>query len=1039
MLMRMMLIGALIPVLLGGAAKAELLPELVKDIYPGSVGGAIGNTVEMGDFLLFAGRTPTTGRELWRTDGTAEGTFLVKDIFSGDLNTNHLDRFARVGDRLFFTARSTGPQELWVSDGTEAGTQPLTTLTSNLLFNMMEWNGSLVFSYDDGIHGQELWVSNGTATGTHLLFDFDPFGSNSMLPLIVFEERLVFSSGDGLSGTSLYATDGTLEGTEMLHPLSDNPTFGGSAKEVVVWNDLLIFNGSSNPTTSRVQPWRSDGTFEGTYPIMGPVWAGAPPGTYFPFGDAVYFSWSYAQVGSELFRTDGTAEGTYMVKDIDPRLPVDLFQGASRPQAFRPLRDAFVFVARDVQGLQLWRSDGTEEGTEMVKQINPSGHSFDSDASGNLFVVNGKLFLSVRTSGAPNGLWRSDGTADGTVLIEEGLAPRNFAVVNGWLLLMGTRPGVGSELFRLPLPPWVESITAANPQGGAEAVFAVRFSGPVSGVTVDDFTVEADGLPGASVLSVEEESPRDYVVRVDTGAALSGALRLHLVDDGSIVETRALQPLEGYGIADGSAASEWITIEKSSPIATLDTTTPNFQSGPIAVELTFNVPVDAFDASALALDNGVVSDWSGGGASWSFTVTAQSPGRVEIQLPAGTVNAAESGAPNLASNEIALWVTAAIEAPCGSVPPDVRLHIPVLTPFFPTSPPVWGLDLDNTTNEDFVDNIASMELQFSYIDGTTANFEILPDGLNGLYTLRKWPACAGTAQIVVEMLDGTCFKSVAASFGENIALGSCEPPSFSVDVQLTPQAAGPYTPGAAYPLRVDIDYEGTPVGWVLEVRFPGGWQLTSATGPGDPQLTLGTADPVVSAGIQWDSIPESPFHIDLHLEVPEDGSGDAELATAFWHYVQGSRKSAFNALIATGPLPEGEGQTEGAIDGEGVGDGEGTPEAEADGDGEGEGQAASPFHSADQAKAGFITLSELLRVIQFFNAEGYHCGDGTEDGYAHNPDPDKTDCAPHDSDYNPQDWVITLTELLRLIQIFNVGAYHPCPHGEDGFCTGPAL
>lgn len=61
-----------------------------------------------------------------------------------------------------------------------------------------------------------------------------------------------------------------------------------------------------------------------------------------------------------------------------------------------------------------------------------------------------------------------------------------------------------------------------------------------------------------------------------------------------------------------------------------------------------------------------------------------------------------------------------------------------------------------------------------------------------------------------------------------------------------------------------------------------------------------------------------------------------------------------------------------------------------------------------------------------------------EDGY--NPGPEnRTSCRHHDSDYNPADWDINLSELLRLIQFFNSGGYYPCPGEgtEDGFCVGP--
>jgi len=66
----------------------------------------------------------------------------------------------------------------------------------------------------------------------------------------------------------------------------------------------------------------------------------------------------------------------------------------------------------------------------------------------------------------------------------------------------------------------------------------------------------------------------------------------------------------------------------------------------------------------------------------------------------------------------------------------------------------------------------------------------------------------------------------------------------------------------------------------------------------------------------------------------------------------------------------------------------------------------------------------------------FHCDATGEDGYA--PGIGDTNCAAHSSDYDPQDWRIALTEVLRLIQFFNMLGYHPCTYGEDGFCPGVA-
>jgi hypothetical protein len=106
---------------------------------------------------------------------------------------------------------------------------------------------------------------------------------------------------------------------------------------------------------------------------------------------------------------------------------------------------------------------------------------------------------------------------------------------------------------------------------------------------------------------------------------------------------------------------------------------------------------------------------------------------------------------------------------------------------------------------------------------------------------------------------------------------------------------------------------------------------------------------------------------------------------------------------------------------------------------EGELQTVAP-HTGDQNRDGKIELSELLRVIQLYNLSPYSCAgelDFTEDGYL----PDSTgtlDCAPHSSDFAPQDWSIDLSELLRLIQFYASRGVIPCPSAlpptEDGYC-----
>ncbi|HPO16339.1 MAG TPA: trypsin-like peptidase domain-containing protein [Candidatus Hydrogenedentes bacterium] len=91
-------------------------------------------------------------------------------------------------------------------------------------------------------------------------------------------------------------------------------------------------------------------------------------------------------------------------------------------------------------------------------------------------------------------------------------------------------------------------------------------------------------------------------------------------------------------------------------------------------------------------------------------------------------------------------------------------------------------------------------------------------------------------------------------------------------------------------------------------------------------------------------------------------------------------------------------------------------------------------HTADTDGDWVISLSEMLRIIQLYNSNGFHCSPGTEDGYA--VDTGSTGCLPHNSDYIEQDWHISLSELLRIIQFFTIRAYHRDLLGEDTFAPG---
>lgn len=100
--------------------------------------------------------------------------------------------------------------------------------------------------------------------------------------------------------------------------------------------------------------------------------------------------------------------------------------------------------------------------------------------------------------------------------------------------------------------------------------------------------------------------------------------------------------------------------------------------------------------------------------------------------------------------------------------------------------------------------------------------------------------------------------------------------------------------------------------------------------------------------------------------------------------------------------------------------------------------AHAQSHTADVNTNNRLDLSEILRLIQFYNANHFQCAEGTEDGYA--PGAGSDNCARHDADYHLLAFQIDLSELLRGIQLFNAGGYYACtglnPPTEDNFCPG---
>jgi ELWxxDGT repeat protein len=151
--------------------------------------------------------------------------------------------------------------------------------------------------------------------------------------------------------------------------------------------------------------------------------------------------------GRELWKSDGTGPGTELVEDIGPGTD------DGEVEDLTALGSTLVFRADDgAAGSEWWKSDGTELGTTLLKDINPGPSGSDTGAIG-MTVLDGDAYMAAFTAATGNELWKTDGTPEGTAIVKDinpdsaSSSPFNLAVAADRLYLNATSPGIGNELW----------------------------------------------------------------------------------------------------------------------------------------------------------------------------------------------------------------------------------------------------------------------------------------------------------------------------------------------------------------------------------------------------------------------------------------------------------------------------------------------------------------------------------------------------------------------------------------------------------------
>ncbi|MBC7569669.1 MAG: T9SS type A sorting domain-containing protein [Spirosoma sp.] len=355
-------------------------PSLVKDIFPLAGSSAISNITTLGNSVLFSANNSVNGFELWISDGTEAGTKMVKDIYPVNRDNSSSPTNFLIHNRLaVFEVVVNGKRKLYRTDGTEAGTFEI-------------WDrGYYDFAGGLGVYRTTFLKD----TTLYLLTDY-PKSNNSLVVKDL--------SGPGVR----LVLDKNLNPNIGNFPLP----LGDSQQPLSVFGNRWLFIGTKlNSNIFENTLYVSDETKDGTLPIKLLSGNSSVVSSVTPSGLLGFFVHDDGSSGSELWKTDGTPSGTKMVKNIAPGGLSGVTQSLGIFGYSVPAKNGIVFLADDgVTGQEVWFSDGTETGTQLLKEFSPGKQgSFPSILS---LTDDGKPYLYNAGE-----LWRTDGTTAGTKLV----------------------------------------------------------------------------------------------------------------------------------------------------------------------------------------------------------------------------------------------------------------------------------------------------------------------------------------------------------------------------------------------------------------------------------------------------------------------------------------------------------------------------------------------------------------------------------------------------------------------------------------------
>jgi ELWxxDGT repeat protein len=480
------------------AAPGDVTVSLVKEINPTGGAGTQSITNLNGIAVFNAGNgatpgsiPPESGDELYRSDGTAVGTFMVKDINPADAASSEPRDLITVNGIVLFTADDgSSGEELWKSDGTPGGTVIVRNINTDSgqgsePRELVNAAGTLYFTADNGSDpgedGRELWksVPPYDSTSTTMVEDIRT-GSAGSEPgeLAAVGSEVYFSADDGSDGSEPWKSGGTPGTTEMIKDIADDLGEESDPSEFTEVGSLVYFGAGTDSEPEgeeNVELWKTDGTEPNTAMVedinISAAGASSNPEQLTAFDGQLVFAAddgpeaSGATRNTEPWISDGSPGGTTQLANLNPG------NDSSFPGEFVELGGALYFDATDgaAHGGELFRTDGTGPGTTLVADIRPGPMS--SGAVG-LTRIGDLLFFRADEGASGQELWKTNGGPlgpSGTARVADispgtgSSQPQTLLDVGGTLFFSAADNGIAN--FEL----WKATVEGAAPVGGSVA------------------------------------------------------------------------------------------------------------------------------------------------------------------------------------------------------------------------------------------------------------------------------------------------------------------------------------------------------------------------------------------------------------------------------------------------------------------------------------------------------------------------------------------------------------------------------------------